>query len=279
MLALTDGHRGLYVHHAEGSFAVALAQLDAAALRRIAAWVATGTSSYTAADTAGRGFEGHEVLREAGANALAVLPLVSAGECFGLLTLVDRANHRITTEDAELLELLATQAAGSLRMAAAVHELRERAARDPLTGLGHHATFHAELPATRAAMPAGRRCALVMIDVDGFKAINDARGHAAGDEVLRAVAGLLHAVAPPHGRAFRVGGDEFAMILECGGEADVRRLGRELQSQARERLGTTLSVGVAIAGAHETDEQVVARADAALYEVKRCGRDGVMLAP
>ena len=141
MLALSDGHGGLYVHHAEGSFAVVLSQLDAAELGRIAAWVDSGTSSYTAADAAGRGFDGHEVLREAGVNALVVLPLTAAAEHYGLLLLADRGTHRVTTEEAELLELLATQAAGSLRMAAAVVELRERAARDPLTGLGHHATL------------------------------------------------------------------------------------------------------------------------------------------
>jgi diguanylate cyclase (GGDEF)-like protein len=278
MLALADGHGGLYVHHAEGSFAVALSQLDAAELGRIAEWVDTGTSSYTAADTGGRGFIGHEVLREAGANSLAVLPLTAASESYGLLLLADRSNHRITTEEAELLELLATQAAGSMRMAAAVVELRERAARDPLTGLGHHATFNAELPAMRGATLPGRSCAVLLADIDGFKSINDTLGHAAGDDVLRSVARLLRTVAPPGGRAFRIGGDEFAIVFECTGDVDARKVGWELQSRSR-GLGTTLSVGLALAMPHETDEQVIARADAALYEVKRGGRDGVLVAP
>ena len=278
MLALPDGHGGLYPHHAEGAFAVALSQLDGADLRRMAGWVDTGTSSYTAGDSAGRGFEGHEVLREAGANALIVLPMAAAGERYGLLVLADRANLRITTEEAELLELLATQAAGSLRMAAAVLELRERAARDPLTGLGHHATFHAELPAARETAAPGR-CCVLLIDVDGFKAINDTRGHAAGDDVLRMVAGLLRAAAPKHGRAFRIGGDEFAMLFHCADEGQARAVGWELQAQARGRLGTTLSIGIALAAERESDEALVARADAALYEVKRRGRDGVLVAP
>jgi diguanylate cyclase (GGDEF)-like protein len=279
MLAIPDGRGGLYAHHAEGSFAVALSQLDTAELRQISAWVETGTSSYTAGDSGGRGFDGHEVLRESGANAIIVLPMNSASERYGLLLLADRGNLRITTEQAELLELLATQAAGSLRMAAAVLELRERAARDPLTGLGHHATFYAELPVARETTPDGRRCAVVMIDVDGFKAINDNRGHAAGDDVLRAVAGLLRSVAPMHGRAFRIGGDEFAMFFQCASEVEAREVGWSLQAQARGRLGTTLSIGLALAGASEDDELLVARADAALYEVKRRGRDGVLLAP
>jgi diguanylate cyclase (GGDEF)-like protein len=279
MLALPDGHGGYYVHHAEGSFAVALGALEAPELDRIAAWVDMGTSSYTAGDTGGRGFGGHEVLRQAGVNAVIVLPLVAAGERHGLLMVADRANHRISTEKAELLELLAGQAAGSLRMAAAVTELRERAARDPLTGLGHHATFYAEVPEAREAAPADRRVVVLLSDVDGFKAINDTRGHAAGDDVLRAVAGVLRSVAPAHGRAYRIGGDEFAILFECSADAEAWRVGWDLQAQARSRLGTTMSIGLAIARAGESDEQLVARSDAALYEVKRRGRDGVLLAP
>jgi diguanylate cyclase (GGDEF)-like protein len=279
MLALPGGRGGYHVHHAEGSFAVALGALEAPELARIAAWVDKGTSSYTAGDTGGRGFEGHEVLRQAGANAVIVLPLVAAGERHGVLLVADRANHRISTEKAELLELLACQAAGSLRMAAAVNELRERAARDPLTGLGHHATFYAEVPEAREAAPDGRRVVVLLSDVDGFKAINDSRGHAAGDDVLRAVAGVLRAVAPAHGTAYRIGGDEFAMLFECSAEAEAWRVGWDLQAQARGRLGSTVSTGIAIARPGESDEQLVARADAALYEVKRRGRDGVLLAP
>jgi diguanylate cyclase (GGDEF)-like protein len=279
MLALPDGHESLYVHHAEGSFGVAFAELDAAELALIAAWVAASTSSYTVGDAAGRGFAGHEPLRRAGANSLLVLPVTVSGDRRGVLVLADRANHRPTTEEVELLELLATLAASGLRMAAAVLELRERAARDPLTGLGHHATFHAALPPARAATARGRRCALLLADVDGFKAINDTRGHAAGDEVLRRMAGLLRSVSPPGGRAFRIGGDEFAMVFDCAGDAAARRIGWELQSQGRARLGTTLSIGIALAEPGESDEEVVARADAALYEVKRRGRDGVLVAP
>jgi diguanylate cyclase (GGDEF)-like protein len=279
MLALPDGHGGSYVHHAEGPFAVALGALEAPELERICAWVEMGTSSYTAGDSGGRGFEGHEVLRAAGANAVIVLPLVAAGERHGLLLVADRANHRIDTEKAELLELLAGQAAGSLRMAAAVTELRERAARDPLTGLGHHATFYGEVPSARALAAPGRRLVVLLADVDGFKAINDTRGHAAGDEVLRAVAGVLRAVTPAHGRAYRIGGDEFAMLFECTGDAEAWRVGWDLQAQSRSRLGTTMSIGLAIAAPGESDEHLVARADAAMYEVKRRGRDGVLLAP
>ncbi len=279
MLALTDGHGSLYVHHAEGPFAVAFSDLTAGELTAIAGWVSRGTSCYTVAEAAGRGFDGHEPLRAAGAASLIVLPLTAAGQRVGVLVLADRSPRRLPTEHVELLELLAVQAAGGLRMAAAVLELRERAARDPLTGLGHHATFHDTLPSVRQSTRPGRSTAVLIADVDGFKDINDSRGHAAGDDVLRAMAALLRSAAPAGGRAFRIGGDEFALVFECDDENQAEQIGWQLRSQARERLGSTVSVGLALAGDEESDEAVVARADEALYDVKRQGRDGVRLAP
>ena len=90
---------------------------------------------------------------------------------------------------------------------------------------------------------------------------------------------LLRAASPSGGRAFRIGGDEFALVFECDGEAQAEQVGWQLRAQARDRLGSTLSVGLALAESGESDEAVVARADAALYEVKRLGRDGVIVAP
>ena len=279
MLAFADGHGSLYVHHAEGPFSVVFSDLGASDLAAMAGWVMHGTSSYTANERSGRGFAGHETLRRAGAESLLVLPLAAAGERLGVLVLADRTPHRLATEDVELLELLAVQAASGLRMAAAVLELRERAARDPLTGLGHHATFHATLPAVREAAGREAACALLLADLDGFKAVNDTQGHAAGDDVLRAMAGLLRAAAPSGGRAFRLGGDEFALVFECAGPAEAEHVGAALRAQARDRLGSTVSIGIALAVEGEGDEALVARADGALYEVKRRGKDGVLVAP
>jgi diguanylate cyclase (GGDEF)-like protein len=276
MVALEAGSGQLYVHHAEGPFAVAFSALETLDLGAIARWVDHGTSSYTVDEASGRGFAGHEPLRRAGAASLLVLPLAAAGERIGVLVLADRTTHRLSTEHVELLELLAFQSSSGLRMAHAVLELRERAARDPLTGLGHHATFYDVLPSLRGGR---RRCAVLLADVDGFKGINDTRGHAAGDEVLRAMAGLLRAAAPSGGRAFRIGGDEFALVFACEGPAEAEEVGWQLRTQARERLGSTVSVGLALGEHGEPDEAVVARADAALYEVKRRGRDGVVVAP
>jgi diguanylate cyclase (GGDEF)-like protein len=130
----------------------------------------------------------------------------------------------------------------------------------------------------RDALPDGRRCALLVADLDAFQHINDAHGHAAGDDVLRATAGLLRAAAPAGGRAFRIGGDEFAMVFGCGSEDEARDVGWTLHSRAPGRLGTTLSVGVAIGERAEPADALVARAGAALRDVKRGDGDGVRVA-
>jgi hypothetical protein len=234
LLALVDDRGGLYAHHAEGSFAVALNELDGEELGHIASWVDDGTSCYTVADAAGRGCRGHEPLRHAGAGSLVVLPMAAAGRRLGILVLADRAAHPLATEAVELLELLAVQAAGGLRMAAAVLELRERAARDPLTGLGHHATFHAVLRSVRAALAPGRECALLLADIDGFKAINDKRGHAADAFGRPRGHRALRRQAPGARRRRRCG-----LTCRAAGGACRRarrlRLGREAASTAGKR--------------------------------------------
>jgi diguanylate cyclase (GGDEF)-like protein len=279
LLALRDG-RG-YERHAAGPFGVLLNDLAIDELDRMGAWVAPGSSCHTMGDRSGRGLPGHEPLRRAGAAALVVLPLIAGGERLGLLVLADREARALPTEEVEVLELLATLTATGLRMAAAVVELRERAACDPLTGLGHHGTFNAELPALRESARAQGALALLVADVDGFKAVNDTRGHAAGDALLRCVAELLREQAlatAPAARAFRLGGDEFALAYPAAGPEEARAVGDALQDRVRARLGATLSIGIALAEPGEGDAQLAARADAALYAVKRNGRDGVALA-
>lgn len=128
---------------------------------------------------------------------------------------------------------------------------------------------------------------LALLDVDHFKRINDTHGHAVGDAVLSGIGERLRATLRPLDLAVRLGGEEFAVIWaqpEPGGEA---RLGERLREvvgteafpTAAGPLTVTVSVGVARArGASELPEAVFSRADAALYEAKRAGRDRVQLA-
>jgi hypothetical protein len=136
LVALADGHGGLYPRLAEGTFGIAFSQLACEELVAMDAWVQDGTSCYTLGDTAGRGYAGHEVLRRAGAASLIVLPLVAGGHRLGLIVLADRANRRPPAEDVELLELLAHVAAGGLRP------------RCPSEGPGQRTNVNSRSPAT-----------------------------------------------------------------------------------------------------------------------------------
>lgn len=253
-----------------------LSGLEPTQVAGMAGWVDGGTSSYTMGESGGRGFAGHEALRRAGTAALAVLPLAAAGDRLGILVLADPLEITLTPDVVELLELLAMQAASVLGTAFALRELRRRAECDALTGLGHHATFNAELAVRRRE--ATGPVVVILVDVDNFKSINDELGHASGDAVLRATAATLRGVAG--GSAYRIGGDEFAVVLEVDAECPALPVGQWLCDTARDRIeDATISAGVAVGDLDETDSELIARADAALYAAKAAGRDRAVLSP
>jgi diguanylate cyclase (GGDEF)-like protein len=216
-----------------------------------------------------------EPLRAAGARTFVAVALVAQAQPFGLLLLAGRTERRVSIDDVELLELLAAHAATCLRTADLMRSLRERAASDPLTGLGHHATFHETLARTHRRP----RTAVVLIDVDGFKRLNDTFGHAHGDEVLRAIAAALDSALRRGDTLFRIGGDEFAALLSVSGPDDALEAGMRLRAAVvAADLGVTISIGVAVPQEGEPDSALLARADRALYRVKDAGRDGVAVA-
>jgi diguanylate cyclase len=131
--------------------------------------------------------------------------------------------------------------------------------------------------------------ALLIADIDHFKKINDTYGHLLGDKVIRAVAQVIHANIKGRDIAARIGGEEFAMLLPQttidGGKSLAEQIriavarGRIHRGERDENIGSvTLSVGLAIASPGETLEQLIERADAAMYEAKRAGRNRVCAA-
>ena len=271
---LLPGPRGrFHAVEASGMLSDALARAPQAAIESIARLVQSGCSLYTtggAVDTA----EELGALTSEGVQAVIAIPLTAGVDGRGVLLLADPRPLVPDTEIVELLETLAAHTASCLRTAAAVEELRARAATDPLTGLGHHATFHEALARAR-----GRResIAVLMADVDGFKAINDTSGHQAGDRVLRETAAALAAAVRRGDELFRIGGDEFAALIRVGGADEAVEAGRRLREAVAALGEVTVSVGVAIPLRDESDAGLLARADKALYSVKADGRDGVAL--
>ncbi|MHA7599357.1 sensor domain-containing diguanylate cyclase [Alicycliphilus sp. T452] len=165
-------------------------------------------------------------------------------------------------------------------------QLREQALRDPLTGLFNRRQLDAALaPALRRCREQGTPLSVLLIDIDHFKRINDAHGHAAGDSVLQALARLLLRHARPQDLACRLGGEEFLLVLDgtpvaaAIERAQALRLAFEalrVQSAGGE-LAATLSCGVAAFPQHADQPQaLLACADQALYAAKEQGRNRVV---
>jgi diguanylate cyclase (GGDEF)-like protein len=159
-------------------------------------------------------------------------------------------------------------------------DVLRRATRDPLTDLGNHREFQEEL--ARAVAHAGRRnepFALALVDLDDFKLINDRDGHPKGDELLVQVAGVLRS-GRRGDRAFRIGGDEFALLMPGAGGAGAREALERRRTAAREaNLATGFTAGIAVLTDEADGDPAVLweQADAALYEGKRTGGDTVVV--
>ena len=166
----------------------------------------------------------------------------------------------------------------ALRGARSRDALLERARTDALTGLPNRAAFH-EAVGGAAPAPGG---ALLYVDLDGFKAVNDRLGHAAGDALLREVARRLRAVVREGDLCARLGGDEFAVLLRDAAQEEAVVVAERLVAAVREPVvlgGTSArvgaSVGVAATGAAADGDELVRLADAAMYAAKGAGRGRV----
>ena len=153
---------------------------------------------------------------------------------------------------------------------------------DGLTGLGNHRAFQEELDSRIAqARDDGQMLALVMIDVDDLKTINDEKGHAAGDDLLRSVAQIMRANLRRGDGAYRTGGDEFALLLPaCDAESAEVIANHLLASALSGHHGRTgafsVTIGIsAFPGPSADRHQIIHHADAALYAGKRHGRTNV----
>jgi diguanylate cyclase (GGDEF)-like protein len=167
-------------------------------------------------------------------------------------------------------------------------ELRRASTTDELTQLPNRRHFLARLAEELAgAQRHGTPLAVAILDVDHFKRINDTYGHAAGDLVLKETAAVLRAATRAEEMIGRIGGEEFAVVMPATAVHAARRACERLRAAQNGRAFTlpsgatvrvTLSGGVAIAQPGEPIQQLMARADNALYQAKRQGRDRIRLA-
>jgi diguanylate cyclase (GGDEF)-like protein len=166
-----------------------------------------------------------------------------------------------------------------------MRELQRQASLDSLTGLKNRRRFEEDL---RLAMARGRRegttGAVLMLDLDHFKRVNDSHGHPAGDRLIEEIADVLRRRTRESDVLARLGGDEFAIVLPRSGAAEARMVAESIAEAIREHRPTredvdpiTVSVGVAMFGEdpRTSVELVVSEADTAMYAAKDGGRDDV----
>ncbi len=217
--------------------------------------------------------------------SLATIPVVHDGEALGVIVLRDAQRRELHAAEILTLESLGQVIGLSLANARNLRELAHRANHDALTGLGNRAALHDQL---REHLDHRRdhRCAVMLFDLDHFKQINDALGHAVGDDLLRALAQRLQsALAERPAKLFRLGGDEFVILhdidaVERGSAIPdaALALARELSAVIAQplqigelSLRTPASIGVAIAPDHGDSHELLRCADVAMYHAKQHG--------
>jgi diguanylate cyclase (GGDEF)-like protein len=203
----------------------------------------------------------------------------------GYLTIFTRqAGRAFGEEELRQLEALASHAGPAIENARRFREARRLADLDALTGLHNRRFFHETLSREVArAHRYTRQLALIVFDLDDFKAINTKIGHLAGDAVLAEAAERVRSVVRSADIACRVGGDEFAIVLPESSLRDADQLFRRIQTAVSARpIGEagqlSLSAGVAELGSEDDAVALFERADDALYRAKNAGKGRVIAA-
>ncbi len=224
-----------------------------------------------------------------GARSEVAVPLIADGMIIGVFNAESVQPHAFNDEHVQTLTVIARQAAEVIRSAQLLHETRRLAVTDALTGLFNRRHFNQQLEenVSRAARY-DEPLALIFLDVDHFKSVNDRFGHHAGDRCLQALARTLRENVRDSDQIARIGGEEFAVLLI---RAD-RELALSIAERLRDRIDDliieedpplpvdlTASLGIAFFREDGDDPRSLMRsADRALYTAKRLGRNRVVLA-
>jgi diguanylate cyclase (GGDEF)-like protein len=209
--------------------------------------------------------------RRVNAASMLCVPLSHQGETVGVLKVYSPRTHHFDDGDVETLELLSELIAAHLSHANLYEAESRESRRDALTGLPNRRAFEERLPVELARFSrSGRPLSLCLLDLDGFKGVNDRLGHPAGDEVLREVAAILQG-ARVADDCFRIGGDEFALLMPGTAAEEAEIAAGRLAEAVRDAEIADGEIGVSfgIATSEDIDgEALMAAADRKLLAAK-----------
>ena len=222
-----------------------------------------------------------KLTHEEGLKSFVCMPLTSGERRLGVIYFYRVDRDTFTPTEIELLHTFASLAAQAIENARLYAQTLEQATTDPLTGVSNRLKFNREL-AVEIARSARYKTplALVMYDIDHFKAVNDTHGHQVGDRVLVDISRIIAGHVRQTDLLARWGGEEFMILAaNCGAQQADRlaeKLRRLINEAAFDEVGTmTCSFGVAQFQDGDTAETLASRADEALYAAKRAGRNRV----
>lgn len=226
------------------------------------------------------------VLLKEGIRSLIAVPLLSEKGPIGILYNDDFKPRTFTPSMLDALRLLATLAVIAIQKQQAFEEIKSLSIRDPLTGLYNRRYLNEILISEMdRAFRLHRPLSILLVDIDHFKSINDRYGHLVGDQVLNGLARLFGLTIRPYDTAARYGGEEFLILMADTDEAEALAASERLRERTAserflpEETSVTCSFGIsAIKGDEDprpTPEEFIHRADKALYEAKRAGRNRV----
>jgi diguanylate cyclase (GGDEF)-like protein len=221
-------------------------------------------------------------------ESVKVFPLLEHGRALGALVIGSTVpGAELSREEERMIDVITAHAAITLANARMYKKMEMMATTDGLTGLTNHRRFKELLgEALARASRFDRNVSVVMVDADHFKTINDTYGHPVGDVVLKRIAGLLQAEARRTDVVARYGGEEFVVILDetdpKGAEMVAERIRERIEHEVIQgdfgRVRVTASLGLATWPQHaDSMEDLLERADQALYEAKRKGRNRVIV--
>lgn len=218
-----------------------------------------------------------DIVRKVGFTSALFEPIIRDGRPVGVLVVTwAEPLEDIATRAGRGVALLAAEAASAMHRADVLVHVQALAETDDLTGLPNRRSWEAKLREAIADSARGHGpICVALVDLDYFKEYNDRHGHQAGDRLLKTAASSWRDALRQGDLLARYGGEEFAVALPCGlGEAeDVLERLRSLTPE-----GLTCSIGVAEWSPGESDVELVARADEALYAAKHAGRDALVTA-